>query len=244
MLDQTIVSVGEEYKPKYNDLEIIDTVLGNEIPWIWVNDMYIAAQCVCTNINWLRLDQAGYVKGRQVNIDGKSYICRLPKVGMPKTRNDSEWDKAIFLTGADDNIWHWKDQYFWGLEEMPGNFLYKFARGMSDVKQYHAFNRSLWRNYIGFRPVLVPAPLKISAIQTGDMLQLTVKGRCDKVIGKVLDTTEYDLFLDPEFTYFETQGWATEEPDGTLVIDKQTIQKAIQCPIMEKSWIQPNTICF
>lgn len=55
---------------------------GKGIQWIKSGQLLIADRCVCTDISWTQLDEQGLVFGTIVQISGKYYLCRCPKVGV------------------------------------------------------------------------------------------------------------------------------------------------------------------
>lgn len=104
---------------KYNGerLSLGPTVPGKAIQWVKANGLLIADRCVCTQISWGELDFIGLVFGTIIQIDGRWYLCRCLKVGA-EGGVPNEWDAILEKVGESNDLWHWKDAFFWGQETL------------------------------------------------------------------------------------------------------------------------------
>lgn len=84
-----------------------DSVLGKAAPFVKWKYMWVASQCICTNISWEDLNQAGFILGRFVRIDGFPYLCRSLKVGAEEGvmgyRSAHNWDHYT-VTGRNASV--------------------------------------------------------------------------------------------------------------------------------------------
>ena len=151
--DGTPVDVGSEYDG--GEMTIGDTVRGKKITWIAVNGLLIADRCVCVNISAEQLDDLGFTKGKTISIDGQQYLCRLLKVGA-KPEVPNEWDAALDATSDDNDLWHWEDVFFWGVEVVERPSAYRARRGYLSSRGF-GFSSPSYRGVgVGFRPALKP----------------------------------------------------------------------------------------
>jgi len=172
-----------------------DTAADRSIPWIWVNDTWIAGAVYALGVTWVDLNRMGYIFGRPVRIDGKPYLCRSLKVGEERDV-PNEWDAALDATCSDDELWRWNGKYFVGQECMgEGKEETCVIRGMISPRDSSRYSVRDTNIYIGFRPVLeeLPAEPKISDELRGSVL--TVYGQGQALGGILVDYTDYDLIL-------------------------------------------------
>ena len=126
-----------------------------KITWIAVNGLLIADRCVCVNISAEQLDDLGFTKGKTISIDGQQYLCRLLKVGA-KPDVPNEWDAALDATSDDNDLWHWEDVFFWGVEVVERPSAYRARRGYLSSRGF-GFSSPSYRGVgVGFRPALKP----------------------------------------------------------------------------------------
>jgi len=138
---------------------INDTVEGAELAWIYIQELgiYISSAPIVQSISWKRLQDEGYVDGKIICIDGKKYLCRLPKGGcMPNTAN--EWDRILQIM---DGFHSCLDKHFcpfWCQESMEKEGNSHVVR--SSYRDAHSLKAWYFRSDsydgIGFRPVLEP----------------------------------------------------------------------------------------
>ena len=112
--DRRPVDIGTPYKGQ-QVLSIGNTVPGKEITMVEVNGQLIADRLLCTKISAIDLEEQGFSFGKEVLIDGRRYLCRLLKVGVRRGA-PNEWDAALDATSDDNELWHWKEGFFWGQE--------------------------------------------------------------------------------------------------------------------------------
>ena len=127
-------------------------------------NLLIADRVLLSNVSWCDLNQQGFVDGKKISIDGMSFRCRLLRVG-----NDSdtpnEWDDILDITGQDDDLWHWKDMYFWGQEVSTYGPSNRAVRGYCSARNWRYVNATTQNVTVGFRPAL--EPLGTETLQTG-----------------------------------------------------------------------------
>ena len=147
------VAVGSKYDGQ--ELSIGNTVPGEEITWVEVNGLLIADRCVCVSISAEQLDSLGFTAGKTITIDGQRYLCRLLKVGA-KPDVPNEWDAALDATSDDNDLWHWEDVFFWGVEVVERPSAYRARRGYLSSRGF-GFSSPSYRGVgVGFRPALKP----------------------------------------------------------------------------------------
>lgn len=63
----------------------------------------IARQSILQNIGWDKLNVQGLVFGKEININGRRFKCRLMRGGNadPASRSGGEWDSLIYRVAAD-----------------------------------------------------------------------------------------------------------------------------------------------
>ena len=143
---QAAISIGLEEK-------------GESITWVKPNgqNLLIADRVLLVNVSWEDLDQNDLVNGKQIQIDGQYFHCRLLQVVKRKIF-PSEWDKILDETGEDDTLWHWNNAYFWGQEKPTDVSPTRAVRGYYSARSWFsdgATNRGVG---VGFRPALEPLP--------------------------------------------------------------------------------------
>lgn len=147
--------------PKYNGgpIEIGDSKT-DKITWVKPHGMnlFIADRVLLSNVSWDDLNKYGFVEGKQVNLNGYPYRCRLLRVETNNNEHLHEWNKILNITTYDDVIWHWEDEYFWtastadeGLCTVCGYFSAIFGRNFPTAERDID---------VGFRPVLEPLETK------------------------------------------------------------------------------------
>lgn len=125
------------------------------ITWIKPDDMklLVADRVLLNHVSWIDLNQAGFVAGKKVEIDGRQYLCRLLKGGQTKESID-EWDIVISNTTNSDEVWHWSTAF-----TICSDFLndgHRVVRGCISANGYNHCSPSTRDSEKGFRPVLIP----------------------------------------------------------------------------------------
>lgn len=196
---------------------------GKGIQWIKSGQLLIADRCVCTDISWTQLDEQGLVFGIIVQISGKYYLCRCPKVGVEGGPPTNEWDTAIRTMGADNSIWHWEEMWFWGQEHPPQLPGYGMLRGYSSAS-YFGYNAIQFKtSYVGWRPVLEymgDAPNNPYDLVNKD-IRLYGPGGVN-ISGRLMGVDDYDLAL---FTSSPLPGnctWAEQKGDS-MIVDRGSV---------------------
>ena len=198
------------------------------LPWIKVDNYWLAGTEVLVHIAWQELYDAGYVMGRPIWIDEKPYLCRCPRLGVKGS--EGEWIQALKMTGFDERLLNWKGRYFFGQERIweDGNVVSAHCQisGMDDPEARGTFSIYGRNALIGFRPVLEPLPPM--RVLRADQAGLPLKVWCEnyQINGRLLSCTDYDLVLSicpmSDFPKW-LNGLAMLLSDDTLVIDRRYI---------------------
>ena len=143
---QAAISIGLEEK-------------GESITWVKPNgqNLLIADRVLLVNVSWEDLDQNDLVNGKQIQIDGQYFHCRLLQVVKRKIF-PSEWDKILDETGEDDTLWHWNNAYFWGQEKPTDVSPTCAVRGYYSARRWGGSDAANRNVGVGFRPALEPLP--------------------------------------------------------------------------------------
>ena len=143
---QAAISIGLEEK-------------GESITWVKPNgqNLLIADRVLLVNVSWEDLDQNDLVNGKQIQIDGQYFHCRLLQVVKRKIF-PSEWDKILDETGEDDTLWHWNNAYFWGQEKPTDVSPTRAVRGYYSARRWGGSDAANRNVGVGFRPALEPLP--------------------------------------------------------------------------------------
>lgn len=154
--DRRPVDIGTPYKGQ-QVLSIGNTVPGKEITMVEVNGQLIADRLLCTKISAIDLEEQGFSFGKEVLIDGRRYLCRLLKVGVRRGA-PNEWDAALDATSDDNELWHWKEGFFWGQEgdvqiQIPCG---RAVRGCHSARFWDSSSATGRNVGVGFRPTLIP----------------------------------------------------------------------------------------
>ena len=166
-------------------ISIGDSNPGSVITWIQPDgmDILIADRVLLSKVSWNDLNQQGFVDGKEISIDGMRFRCRLLKVGNDANA-PNEWDDILDITGEDDDLWHWKDMYFWGQEVSTYGPSSRAVRGWVSARYWDYYNATYRIVYVGFRPAL--EPLDTGTLPTGRVV--------------TLEGFEFDITTIPSFT--------------------------------------------
>lgn len=92
-------------------LGVGNTEQGKELQFIAIKllgrQLFVCDRNIINRISWEQLRVQGLIFGKQVAIDGKQYLLRVP-YGGDEEAGFSEWDDIVNLIGYSDDIWHWK----------------------------------------------------------------------------------------------------------------------------------------
>ena len=155
-------------------ITIRDAAAGDQILWIkpYGMDQMFADRALLSNISWSQLCKFGLANGKTVHLNGMNFVCRLPNIGdrfidlyggrfdrlTPGEVTDnvvsSDWEWALEFAGTDDNeVWHWEDMFFWGINSDYDSRL-RAVCGRYSAKHWETMSSTTKRKKIGFRPVL------------------------------------------------------------------------------------------
>lgn len=208
---------------KSDRISIGDTISSFGIQWMRLsNGLLVADRCVCSGISWEQLNASGLVFGTIIQIDGWWYLCRCLKVGAERDA-PNEWDTALDEMGEDDEVWHWKGQYFWG-QETPKNWMSSRAtRGWASARHWNYDYATTRHVYVGFRPALeplVPAPLDYGPL-VGTEITL-MEPNYKFVTGMLVSASDYDLVLETYSPLPDINKWAILDGER-VIIDRASV---------------------
>lgn len=200
-----------------------NTICGKEIEWVEAKGIMVATQCVCVGVSWEQLDQLGFVFGRTVQIDGKSYLCRCLKVGAEEGKSN-EWDDVLGKCGSGNDLWNWEHIYFWG-QETPlwsdDGLNQRVVRGFSSPYRRSSVKVSHQLTYVGFRPVLEPLFSGDPKALIGSNIKV-LGPRGEAITGDLAECDDYDFVLDPILEIPANCGWA-HWMGGQVIVQKEDI---------------------
>lgn len=219
LYDNRRVSIITKYRGERIDFG--DTVPGSEIPFLKWRGMYVAAKTICLCASWKELHKQGLIFGRTVTIDGDMYFCRSLKTGslsgMP-----SEWDAILDEFEENNRLLHWKQYFFWGQENRPGEPSVHIVRGGYSAHYRATFHETTKGTTLGLRPVLEPM---FSSQQISEELigrKLKIYGRNDCLSGVLVGYDNYDLELKAE-DLLSACAWA-RTVNGSVFVDRDAVE--------------------
>ena len=216
-LDGQPIKMGADYAPGQS-IEVGETISGKEISWVVVNGMLIADQCLLTNVSWDDLNAQNLVFGKKITIGGFLFTVRLLQVGAEKGV-PNEWDAALDEVGENDDIWHWKDSWFWGQESMRASR--RARRGYRSARYWNWSDSSYRIANLGFRPALVPLLSDtLSDTRNGETLMLWDSQNI--AFGRLEELTDYEVVLSGGDGSL-SDGFGSRLSDGRIVIDRGAI---------------------
>lgn len=166
-LDDTVQHIPENTKsggdaPCYNEQSNIS--IGNSgqkesITWIKPHgcNILIADRVLLVNVSCQELKENGFVEGKKIRLKGQNFLCRLLRLGTDSDV-DNEWSQILDMTSVDDELWHWKEMFFWGADAFHGGntAIYYPIRGYHAPAKWNYLFSALSYEYVGFRPALEP----------------------------------------------------------------------------------------
>ena len=198
-----------------------DTYSGMELQWVCDGCRLVADRCVCINISREQLNQMGFVHGSPVTIDGKAYLCRCLVTGN-KEDIRNEWDAQLNKYGNSNDLWHWKNQYFWGQESaLDWPTLQCVVRGYMEANYWSHAESTIRDVGIGFRPVLEPLFTELSETLVGSKIKV-FGPHGEAAVGCLVGFGDYDLVLSPGLELFTNCNWATRHGQK-IVVNKEAI---------------------
>ena len=198
-----------------------DSVSDMAINWVPVNGLLIADRCLLTNIRWDDLDAQGLVLGTEVDVQGFRFKIRLLKVGSEEDILN-EWDDALDTVGEDDDLWHWKNEFFWGQESVDKDGSLRALRGCSSARYWDWDDSSTRRAHLGFRPALEPLPTDPSDLRYSQAVMAIGRNGC--VVGELVAETQYDFIIrSKDKGIIGAASFLATMRDGTLAVDRSKI---------------------
>ena len=148
--------------PEYDGVSAIifkPTIKGRTITWLKPDgfNLLISDRVLLVDISWDDLNRNGFINGKEIQIDGRRFRCRLLQVGSNRSI-DSEWNQVLDTTGEDDMLWHCDKMGFWGTDVAERDASYRAVRGLYSGYYFYSEEKSTRSKSIGFRPILEPLP--------------------------------------------------------------------------------------
>ena len=180
-----------------------DTRPGFEIEWVHLNGLYVAKRNLRSSISWDALSAEGLIFGKEITIDGRPFLCRVPQIGLDedaRLRGETganEWSRIVDATSADAGFWCWTSCWSWAQESMSPK-----GKGMTEHKGCFGYmSAKMWgwqppnrkSNIIGWRPILEPI-VRLSPDMIGKLV--LVKFNDIEISGCLIEFTDYDLILE------------------------------------------------
>lgn len=81
-------------------LDLVQEEPGKEIFWIKNGGVYVAARNIVSGVSWTDLYVNGWVLGRELELDGRAYLCRLMEVGETADRY-CEYERLLAFVALD-----------------------------------------------------------------------------------------------------------------------------------------------
>jgi len=188
----------------------IRAAIADAITWVKPDGMniFIADRALLNNISWDDLNAAGFVKGKDITIDGHQYRCRLLQVGATADE-PNEWDIILDKTDESDTLWNWRGCFFWGKDILRNNSSFRAVRGWVPARIWYYNSASFRYPNLGFRPALEILPSdprpsdKTVVLEDQKFLVLQMQGAIHKVFYPQLSPVGANPF--------------TNIPNGTVV---------------------------
>lgn len=209
--------VGAQYR--FQQLSVGKTVPGKEIQWVRLkNGLLISRCCACKDISWNSLQKNGVITGELVELNGELYLCRCLQAGDEKGA-PNEWDSALDEVGESQEIWYWKNIYFWGQERSKRSPACGVVRGgYSTARRWTTCSASAQGTDVGWRPVLEPLSPAPSDYQGLVGTQVIAIGEDkESVSGLLVSYTDYDLVMDNISPAAATCAWMVQDGNHVVV---------------------------
>jgi hypothetical protein len=178
-----------EGDPDWNNWALIDSPadVSQRLNWHLFQDgrtrLMVADRMLMCRVSWHDLDEAGYVFGTDVSIDGRSFRCRL-LTGGDTPRADpyqgaigpNEWDILVgggasnapqphaadnasplspeHLTSAHNQLWNWFGAVSWTADPVASRADGRVCRGYHGPTYFYVNTVDHRHEDIGWRPVL------------------------------------------------------------------------------------------
>ena len=214
------VTPGTEYKPG-QAISFRAMVPDKAINWVPVNGLLIADRCLLTSISWDDLNAQNLVFGKEIKIQGFQFCLRLLKVGSTEGALN-EWDTALDIVGDNDDLWNWRNIFFWGQESVLAGASLRVFRGYGSARYFDWFSSGTRYSYLGFRPALEPLHTDHSALRPNQDVLVIWHDGC--VVGKLVEETQYDLVLQPKPDGLVGNAtFAANLQDSTVAVDRSGI---------------------
>ena len=142
--------------PRWHDEEITfsDSAFGKGLPWLYVKkgNYLISQQCLLSNISWEDLNKQGWIEGKEVVINDRKFLCRIPHVDVDDKQN--EWDEVIALIKGAEKQFSTKNIYTWGIEARHDSPDERLIRGYCSPNSWNSIDKNYKSPLIGVRFVL------------------------------------------------------------------------------------------
>lgn len=207
-------------------IEIRDDGPYSEYPIDWVKgNGILVSRCVfLMGITWEELRRQGFIYGKVVTLQGKSYLCRSLRLS-----NHGEWEQFVKAT-KEAVDWSSGHSGFYGQEFISGDGIFMPDRCSTaghyapEIVKAQKTNQS--DDFTGFRMVLEPITQK-RELTRGDIAQ-PVTAYCGsiRVDGSLVEFSDYDVVIRHRKNNQMPKdfGPGIYRDDNLTVIDRQVIQ--------------------
>ena len=141
------------------DFEIGNTVEGKELTWLKLGNIWVCDRNILACVSWDKLNEKGYVFGKEITIDGHRYKvrCLTGSDGSEDSYGegcDNEWDKLMDEYSEDNNLLHYDDMYTICQETDCDYSDCRSVRGYSSARNYGDGDATGAYAFFAFRPAL------------------------------------------------------------------------------------------
>lgn len=198
-------------------LDLVQEEPGKEIFWIKNGGVYVAARNIVSGVSWTDLYVNGWVLGRELELDGRAYLCRLMEVGETADRY-CEYERLLAFVALDHAR---TNSLSWGREQTGEKMA--AARGGSGCKNWCSLPYDNRSGACGWRPILEPIMLVLNDASIGQDIEVRKLGSNIVVCGKLLHFTDYDLIIEVDRFVWPSLDWGKEIDPGIWALDRSQL---------------------
>lgn len=205
---------GPEEAPR---LDLVQAEPGKEITWIKKGGVYIAARNIVSGVSWTDLYENGWVLGRELELDGRAYLCRLMEVGEKADRY-SEYERLLAFVALEPSR---TNSLSWGREQTGEKMA--AVRGGIGCKNWCSLPYGNRSGACGWWPILEPLMLALNDASIGQDIEVRKLSSNIVICGKLLHFTDYDLIIEVDGFVWPSLDWGKEIDPGIWVLDRSQL---------------------
>lgn len=190
---------------------------GKEITWIKKGGVYIAARNIISGVSWTDLYENGWVLGRELELDGRAYLCRLMEVGEKADRY-SEYERLLAFVALEPSR---TNSLSWGREQTGEKMA--AVRGGIGCKNWCSLPYGNRSGACGWWPILEPLMLALNDASIGQDIEVRKLSSNIVICGKLLHFTDYDLIIEVDGFVWPSLDWGKEIDPGIWVLDRSQL---------------------